>query len=33
VVVRRVYAVNIGKTLGITCWTPLNHFWTLAFEE
>jgi peptidoglycan/LPS O-acetylase OafA/YrhL len=27
------YTVNIGKSLGVKGWAPLNHFWTLAVEE
>jgi len=27
------YTVNIGKSLGVKDWVPLNHFWTLAVEE
>jgi peptidoglycan/LPS O-acetylase OafA/YrhL len=27
------YCVNIGKTINLDGWSPLNHFWTLAVEE
>ena len=28
-----LYAVNIGKAVGVTGCAPLNHFWSLAVEE
>jgi peptidoglycan/LPS O-acetylase OafA/YrhL len=27
------YTVNVGKSIGLTGFEPLNHFWSLAVEE